>query len=244
MKPFLALFSLIPVISSLTVVAEDDYHEMPNGWSYHSSCILPIGLSHDDKASLSPCPYPPKKTTRTPHSEVAASYYSDWSVYAQSVSSSGITHMSSTWTVPSKPANHGPASQSSVYIFNGLEDGGGIHGKASVILQPVLQYGKSGCLLNPAKWNGWYASSYVVDGNGRAHCASLIEVSLKWQSDRASVDDIDGGIVYLATVPLPLATNAALSATRYARRRQMRVMKLSGLWRDPLTTTSGTSPPS
>ena len=99
---------------------------------------------------------------------IVSGYYSDWSVYAQTVSSNGYTYMSSTFTVPSKPENHGPAKQSSVYIFNGLEDGSGVHGKASVILQPVLQYGKSGCLLNPLKWDSWYASSYVVDGSGRA----------------------------------------------------------------------------
>jgi len=136
---------------------------MPGGRFYHNSCIA-SGVAIEE-----PCPYKP-----------LASYYSDWTVYAQSVApdDSGFTYMSSTFTVPSIPLNHGPAKQSSVYIFNGLEDGGGVHGKASVILQPVLQYGKSGCLLNPAKWSQWYISSYVVDGNGRAHCASTVPVEV------------------------------------------------------------------
>ncbi|GMI12133.1 hypothetical protein TrRE_jg2266, partial [Triparma retinervis] len=129
MKYLLALFPFIPFATSdpvpLAVASSEDYHPMPNGWSYHSSCITPLDILPDE---LLPCLYPPKRTLRSPTASASpsasASYYSDWSVYAQSVSSSGITYMSSTWAVPSKPANHGPASQSSVYIFNGLEDGG------------------------------------------------------------------------------------------------------------------------
>ena len=39
-----------------------------------------------------------------------------------------------------------------------LEDGGGVKGAASVILQPVLQYGKSGC-LHVGKLDDWYFTS-------------------------------------------------------------------------------------
>jgi len=46
--------------------------------------------------------------------------------------------MSSKWTVPANPKKWGPAGLSSVYIFNGLEDGGGVHGAGSLILQPVV----------------------------------------------------------------------------------------------------------
>ncbi|GMI12005.1 hypothetical protein TrVE_jg14001 [Triparma verrucosa] len=142
--------------------------------------------SHDPPQT--PCPHEmltveganDEHTQSGANETVAATYYSDWSVYAQTVApkKTGFTKMTNTWTVPSIPENHGPASQSSVYLFNGLEDGGGVHGAASVILQPVLQYGKSGCLLNPTKRNSWYFSSYVVDGNGRAHCADLIPVDV------------------------------------------------------------------
>ena len=75
------------------------------------------------------------------------------------------------------PESKGPAGLSSTYIFNGLEDGGGHHGSATLILQPVLQYGKSGCLVNPALWHSWHLGAYLVDGSGRAHCGPHIAVS-------------------------------------------------------------------
>ena len=148
------------------------YVSMPGGLLMHTSCIHQIG----SRASVEPCLF---KSLNTAKNDAAASYYSDWSVYAQTVAPTkdGFEYFSSNWTVPSFPSSHGPAKQSSVYIFNGLEDGRGVHGAASVILQPVLQYGKSGCNLNPLKWSEWLLSSYVVDGNGRAHCAELISVS-------------------------------------------------------------------
>ena len=37
--------------------------------------------------------------------------------------------------VPPKPRSRGPADMSSVYIFNGLEDGGGERGKSTMIMQ-------------------------------------------------------------------------------------------------------------
>ena len=49
-----------------------------------------------------------------------------------------FSQMSSVWTVPPAPKTAGPTGLASIYIFNGLEDGGGIHGAASLILQPVL----------------------------------------------------------------------------------------------------------
>jgi len=85
--------------------------------------------------------------------------------------------MSSKWTVPPSPTKWGPAGLSSVYIFNGLEDGGGVHGKSSLILQPVVQFGKSGCLNDPLLWHEWHLTSYLVDGNGRAHCGKRIYVA-------------------------------------------------------------------
>ena len=87
-----------------------------------------------------------------------------------------FSEMSSKWIVPPNPKTTGPAGMSSVYIFNGLEDGGGIHGKSSLILQPVLQFGKSGCLIDPLLWKEWHLTAYLVDGNGRAHCGKRIKV--------------------------------------------------------------------
>ena len=57
-----------------------------------------------------------------------------------------------------------------------LEDGSGHHGDASFILQPVLQYGKSGCVLDPLKWHSWHFIAFLVDGSGRAHCGSTLQV--------------------------------------------------------------------
>ena len=56
---------------------------------------------------------------------------------------------------------------SSIYLFNGLEDGAGHAGNASLILQPVLSYGKSGCILSPTNWGQWNLVSYLVSGSGR-----------------------------------------------------------------------------
>ena len=84
----------------------------------------------------------------------------------------GVGLLSSDWLVPTKPTSRGPAPPliaSSIYLFNGVEDGGGEHGNASVILQPVLQFGKSGC-LHIGKLTDWYLTSYAVSGAGRAFC--------------------------------------------------------------------------
>ncbi|KAK3243742.1 hypothetical protein CYMTET_39531 [Cymbomonas tetramitiformis] len=84
--------------------------------------------------------------------------------------------MSSTWVVPPKPESRGPAGLSSVYFFNGLEDGSGVSQAASLILQPVLQFGKSGCLNDPLLWGEWHFTAYMVLGNGRAYCGKRLAV--------------------------------------------------------------------
>lgn len=59
---------------------------------------------------------------------------SDWVAYAEK-ETKDISFLSSKWEVPPAPKDHGPAGLSSVYIFNGLEDGNGQHGTASYIMQ-------------------------------------------------------------------------------------------------------------
>jgi len=160
----------------------EDWLPMPDGRLYHSSCIhaheshFDIGIESN---TLGPCPFPTRTATLRPTivDSSSPSYYSDWTVYAQVANDAGFSKMTSSWIVPAKPRKRGPADQSAVYIFNGLEDGGGHHGDATLILQPVLQYGKSGCLLNPLKWGDWHFTAYLVDGNGRAHCGPHIKVS-------------------------------------------------------------------
>ena len=154
----------------------DEWLPMPDGRLYHHSCVH---RQDDGKAvvpgSLPPCPYAPRRAP-APVEESGVSYYSDWAVYAQMASKNGFSLMSSTFSVPPAPQSRGPAGLSSVYLFNGLEDGGGHHGAASLILQPVLQYGKSGCVLNPLSWAQWHWVAFLVDGSGRAFCGKILKV--------------------------------------------------------------------
>jgi len=104
-----------------------------------------------------------------------ASYYSSWIVDAVSTHTS-FGGMTSNWTVPRAPKSRGPVpGMSSVYLFNGLEDGGGVPGASTMILQPVLSHGKSGCVLDPLA--GWRFTAFYVTGSGRAYCGRAIAVS-------------------------------------------------------------------
>lgn len=166
---------------------------MPNGLAYHHSCLHhhpdhfeveridgTPGWSQVGATKLGPCPYAPRPlpTTRRDENRVdvgsgaAISYYSDWAVYVQTAGHN-YTFMSSTWQVPAIPKKN-QFGLASVYLFNGLQDGNGIHGASSLILQPVLLHGKSGCLPFGGG-GGWHLGSYLVDG-GRAHCGKHFRV--------------------------------------------------------------------
>jgi len=120
------------------------------------------------------CPH--EARTIEPTAE-AYQYYSDWSVYASTTQLDNLfSYQSAQWEVPPAPKSHGPAYQSSVYFFNGLEDGGGVHGKASMIMQPVLSFGKSGCVIDPLFWGEWHMIAFLVEDSGRAHCGSRLRV--------------------------------------------------------------------
>lgn len=122
------------------------------------------------RVELPPCPG--ARGERAEHRGV--SYYSDYIVETVAVHEP-IGLMVSNWTVPKAPASRGPLpGMSSAYLFNGLEDGGGVRGKSSLILQPVLSYGKSGCVLNPLA--GWHFTSFKVTDAGRAYCGKSISV--------------------------------------------------------------------
>ena len=101
-------------------------------------------------------------------------YYSDWSVYAQTAGPK-YNFMTSTCRFLLHQSQGPPRAVLSAPLQR-FRDGGGVHGKASLILQPVLLFGKSGCVLNPADWGQWNLQSYLVDGNGRAHCGKRIKV--------------------------------------------------------------------
>mmetsp|Transcript_38841 Transcript_38841/g.101589 ORF Transcript_38841/g.101589 Transcript_38841/m.101589 type:complete len:276 (-) Transcript_38841:237-1064(-) len=106
-------------------------------------------------------------------SKANVGYYSSWIVDTVSLHPS-IGMMATNWTVPTAPESRGPVpGMSSVYLFNGLEDGTNHH-DSTFILQPVLSYGKSGCILNPLA--GWRFTAFYVTGSGRAYCGKVIEV--------------------------------------------------------------------
>ena len=220
------MFTLL-LLSLFSSSHASDWLEMPDGKLYHVSCVhhheqnfhvehiegdgSTVVKEDGTKTFLPPCAYP----TRTRTNEV--SYYSDWSVYAETTSdSTGYPYnfMTSAWQVPPAPTSRGPLGLSSVYLFNGLEDGAGKRGNASLILQPVLQFGKSGCLLNPLDWGNWWITGYLVDGNGRAHCGKTIKVQPNdtvvgnmTQTDAASntwaVSASANGVVSSYTISLP-----------------------------------------
>ena len=171
----MAYVTFIPFLMWATSVAAfvDEWLAMPDGRLYHYSCVH----RQEDgvvPGSLPPCPHAPRQARAADESGV--NYYSDWAVYAQMTSPNGVSLMSSTFHVPPAPTSRGPAGLSSIYLFNGLEDGGGHHGNASLILQPVLQYGKSGCVLNPLTWAQWHWTAFLVDGSGRAYCGKVLKV--------------------------------------------------------------------
>jgi len=163
---------------------DEEWYEMPDGKLYHRSCIhhhdeefhvdLIDGgsmVTTDEGSEWLPeCQHKPKMKEAP-----KVSYYSGWSNYAQQASSKNYSKMSSVWNVPPAPTYDGPGDLSSVYLFNGLEDGDGIHGTSTFIIQPVLQWGKSGCLIDPLLWEKWHLTSYLVAG-GRAHCGGRIRV--------------------------------------------------------------------
>jgi len=149
---------------------------MPNGMMVHESCIHPWEEAHLERLH-EPCEFEPYPIANTTGERGNKGYYSGWSVYAQTTHSAGFGNLSSAWNVPAKPTSRGPAPpliSSSIYLFNGLEDGGGVSGAASLILQPVLQYGKSGCVHNPLMYDDWYLTSYLVTGSGRAYCGDTL----------------------------------------------------------------------
>ena len=197
---FLDLALLIGLIGSVaagSLLADDyvdDYVEMPNGMLFHRSCVHvhsstfsveDLGDGNERSASSGKsvvrgrCAYPNKRPVVVPKPTVpTVGYYSDWVAYAQAIEkdvSTPYVFMNSSWFVPPAPKSKGPLGLSSIYLFNGLEDGGGHH-NASLILQPVLSFGKSGCVLDPLHWGQWNLLSFLVSGSGRAHCGPRIGV--------------------------------------------------------------------
>lgn len=145
----------------------------------HRDCVH--DAEEESHVEHGPCPHAPYFERPTVNGTAAGinepRYYSDWAVYAQYTDSGGFSFMSSDWTVPKAPTSTGPVpGMSSAYLFNGLEDSGGKAGTAQFILQPVLSYGKSGCIVNPANFFHWSLTSFHVTAAGRAYCGARLTV--------------------------------------------------------------------
>lgn len=160
---------------------------MPDGRDYPEECIHRFDEEHSvvskgkegdvvinrrtgEQRVLPPCHL---KAALEVQSNSSVGYYSSWIVDTVSVHQS-IGYMATNWTVPKAPQSRGPTGLSSMYLFNGLEDGGGVRGASTFILQPVLSHGKSGCVLNP--FAGWEFTSFQVTGAGRAYCGRHFSV--------------------------------------------------------------------
>eukprot|EP00440_Ansanella_granifera_P072570 gb/GFBE01078747.1/.p1 GENE.gb/GFBE01078747.1/~~gb/GFBE01078747.1/.p1 ORF type:complete len:305 (+),score=54.50 gb/GFBE01078747.1/:1-915(+) len=162
---------------------------MPDGRDYPEECIMRLEEGHrveslaeagdvlvkpsGERVELPPC-------NRSAHADAGSpllgrvNYFSSWVVDTVSVHDS-ITMMESTWTVPKAPESRGPVpGMSSAYLFNGLENGAGVRGKATMILQPVLSHGKSGCVFSPLA--GWVFTAFQVTAAGRAYCGPNVGV--------------------------------------------------------------------
>lgn len=133
-----------------------------------------------DLEAVPPCPHAPRRlnSTAARRAGLAANgYYSDWAAYAQTTHPDGFGYMASDWSVPKAPSSTGPVpGMSSSYLFNGLENSGGRVGTATFILQPVLSYGKSGCVVNPLNFFQWHLISFLVTNAGRAYCGARLSV--------------------------------------------------------------------
>lgn len=151
-----------------------------------------VRLSTGERTVLPPCP---GGTGASPEPRNER-YYSDWvvdTVYVHEEIGTFLTN----WTVPKAPTSRGPLpGMSSAYLFNGLENGGGVEGKATLILQPVLSYGKSGCILDP--FAGWRFTAFQVTQAGRAFCGPSIAVQ-EGDMLQGRMELVDGGDTWRIT---------------------------------------------
>lgn len=157
------------------------YVSMP-GQFIHASCVHQTSGETIPDENPDPCPFPslPSSSAQaflsSPEAPVAAQasrslYYSSWVTWAgYSSKEEDITSFSSSWIVPPAPVDY--LFVTTLFFFNGLQDAG-IGEGANYILQPVLQYGKSGC----GGGNYWSAAAFYVSASGRAYCGKTFKVS-------------------------------------------------------------------
>mmetsp|Transcript_57207 Transcript_57207/g.123780 ORF Transcript_57207/g.123780 Transcript_57207/m.123780 type:complete len:300 (+) Transcript_57207:63-962(+) len=168
-------WSPFPSQQGVLWIHEDCIHRFKGHFSVETSALGDTVAHSGGREQLQPCAHEVRRANST--REAALHYYSDWAAYAQSTRPAGYGHMSSDWVVPAAPKSTGPIpGMSSAYLFNGLEDSGGEVGTASYILQPVLSYGKSGCIVDPLQFFQWHLTSFHVTKSGRAYCGARLHV--------------------------------------------------------------------
>jgi hypothetical protein len=185
-------FSILSLLA--LPVAQSNYVAMPNGKYYHESCVhqysshfniteTPSHFIVDNEKYDKACEYAivsdinnsdvdiakPATSESRNLDNVEATYYSSWVAYASSTQKTTYTSLTSSFTVPPPPTDYKRIT--SVFLFNGLQDKPTGMG-ANYILQPVLQYGKSGC----GGGNYWSIAAFYVSGSGRAYCGKTIKV--------------------------------------------------------------------
>ena len=167
------------------------YVSMP-GQFIHASCVhAAVGDVAPTEEHAQICPYP-ALPSRQPQARSGSSffaggkqeeeeeeeeeeqvsrklYYSSWVTWA-GFSDSSISSFTSSFLVPPPPVDY--LFVTTLFFFNGLQDKG-IGEGANYILQPVLQYGKSGC----GGGNYWSFAAFYVSASGRAYCGQTFKVS-------------------------------------------------------------------
>jgi hypothetical protein len=161
------LFLVVGSSSSLYVSSSQDDFQVTSVGYIHHSCIS-HNVTHASALQSDKCPRSliPHKMKASQNSN-GLQYYSNWIAYVGYLHSEEISLISSSWIVPPKPQSFNLFT--TLFFFNGLEDKP--HG-ASLILQPVLQYGYSGC----GGGDFWSFTSFLVNGAGRASCGKMIKV--------------------------------------------------------------------
>eukprot|EP00128_Syssomonas_multiformis_P005494 Colp12_sorted_trinity150504_noHs@33154 len=186
---FVCLLALQALIASAQLNIDhahtpEGYVLTPSGY-IHKSCVHDLGevrveehklkaqhnivhLANGDQIEHDPCPYamiPFKKDELFKTKVDAISYYSGWISYTGYQHTAEYGGMTSQWTVPAAPKSPVPLL-TTLFFFNGMEEQ--LH-NTSVIIQPVLQYGHSGC----GGGSKWTFASYIVSGAGRAYCGKM-----------------------------------------------------------------------
>lgn len=186
---YVAAFTLVSLSSWLSLVdgshlsdiAPSNFYQWPNGatieshWKHHDRQTvrvqLPNGTRVDHEFDVGQGGEDMDMSTARAKSRPSSTgshnpdYYSGWVEYSGFLSSGNVTHMYARWVVPPVPPHYNILT--TVFLFAGLE--ANAHHDVNDIMQPVLQYGHSGC----GGGKHWSAASFYVVGI-TAHCGETL----------------------------------------------------------------------